>query len=102
MSQDVQSVEPRIRTSLELACQCQNTRNILRGRAEILSLPRDAVLAQIDRVASEYLDLTDEWEFRRLLEVYKELDKHLLRELVSRGLQSANSEIREAACDFED
>ena len=75
-------------------------RAITRGRKEILALPRDRVLEAIECLAEETLLLSDEWEYRRLLELYRKLDERLLQRLVARGLTSADAEIREAAEDF--
>jgi hypothetical protein len=85
---------------LELACQSQHTGNIERGRKALLRLPRDWVLQHIERVAEPLLQLNDEWEYRRLLEVYEHLDKELVQKLVYRGLTSQNPEIRETAADY--
>jgi len=92
--------EHDLREALGRACQAQNTAVITQGRREILALPRDAVLQSIERIAADSLPLDDEWEFRRLLEVYEQLDRGLLRRLVETGLMSSNAEIKEAAEDF--
>lgn len=92
--------ENDLRAALGRACQAQNAAVITQGRSEILALPRDAVLQSIERLAAESLPLDDEWEFRRLLEVYEQLDAELLRRLVETGLASSNPEIKEAAEDF--
>ena len=92
--------ENDLRAALGLACQAQNTAIIIHGRHKILALPRDAVLQSIERIAADSLPLNDEWEFRRLLEVYEQLDPELLQRLVETGLASSNAEIKEAADDF--
>jgi len=89
-----------LRAALGRACQAQNVSVITQGRREILSMPRDEILASIERVAADSLPLGDEWEFRRLLELYEQLDAGLLRRLVERGLRSENAEVREAAEDL--
>ena len=94
------SFELDLREALGRACQAQNTAVITQGRREILALPRDAVLQSIERVAADSLPLDDEWEFRRLLEVYEQLDRGLLRRLVEVGLASSNAAINDAAEDF--
>lgn len=92
--------ERDLRETLGRACQAQNTAVITQGRREILALPRDAVLQSIERVAADSLPLDDEWEFRRLLEIYEQLDRGLLHRLVETGLVSSNSEIKEASEDY--
>jgi hypothetical protein len=94
------SFNDELRAALGRACQAQNVSVIERGRREILTLPRDEVLRDIERVAADTLLFDDEWEFRRLLEVYEQLDSELLRRLVETGLRSGNTEVREAAQAF--
>ncbi len=77
---------------LELACQSQNMRNIELGRT--------ALLDRIEAVAEPLLELGDEWEYRRLGEVYLELDQELVRGLIARGRDSQDEGIKEAAEDF--
>ena len=62
-------------------------------------MPRDQVLRDIERVAADCLSPDEEWEFRRLLEVYEELDRGLLLRLIEIGLASENAGVREAAED---
>lgn len=87
---------------LELACQAQNARNIVLGRTAILGVPRVWLLANIERYAEPLLQLQDEWEYRRLGELYTQLDDALLERLVIRGLSSQDEGIRQAAHDFGD
>jgi hypothetical protein len=97
---DAQS-EQVLRKLLERGCCAQNARNVILGGEVILQLPREWVLERIHRVAKRVLNLTgDDWEFRRLLEVYEKLDRGLLQTLVAAGLKSDNEGIREAAEDF--
>jgi hypothetical protein len=91
--------EQVITAILRRGCQSQNTRNITLGRDAALELPRAWLLARIERVAQQTLNLDDEWEYRRLLEMCEPLDKELFHRLVKRGLDSANAEIREAMTD---
>jgi hypothetical protein len=88
-----------LRYLLELACQAQNARNIVLGRAAILALPHDWLLANLEGYAEPLLQLEDEWEYRRLAELYEPLDDQLLRRLVVRGMASSDAGIREAAED---
>ncbi len=54
--------------AIQLACRPQNTHRIIAGRQQVLAMPRAWVLQSIEKVATESLDLTDHWEYRRLLE----------------------------------
>lgn len=84
---------------LEFACQCQNMLNIELGRAGLLSLPQYWLLQNIKKVMPRVLNLDDEWEYRRLLEVLWKIDKGLVREFTIQGLYSGNAEVRETARD---
>lgn len=86
---------------LELACQAQNVQNITLGRKAILSLPREWLLCYIERYAEPLLQLEDEWEYRRLGEIYEQLEHDLARRLALRGLASRDGGIREAARDLQ-
>ena len=81
---------------LELSCQCQNIRNITLGRMALWALPGQWLLERIELVAEPLIRLNDDWEYRRLLEVYWRLDKSLVKKLALQGLDNPNPEIREA------
>ena len=87
---------------LELACQSQNVLNIELGRKALLALPRMWLLAHIEEDAEPLVQLNDEWEYRRLLEVYSKLDSTLTRKLAMRGIDNSDIGIREACKDFLD
>jgi len=98
----VPTLEPQTRDAvmgylLELACQCQNITNISLGRMALLALPRDWLVQHIKRYAEPLLELEDEWEYRRLLEVYQQLDDDLVHRLALRGLTSPDGDIQETA-----
>jgi hypothetical protein len=97
------TAEPSLDTlhsAIQFACQPQNASRIVRGRQQVLALPRSWVLAHIERVAAAALDLSDDWEYRRLLELAALLDAGLLQRLVQFGLASSDHEVPEAAQDF--
>ncbi len=80
---------------IELACQCQNIRNIELGRAGIWMLPKKWVLEYIEKVAEPMLQQGDEWEYLRLIEVYWHIDRSLVKRLAMRCLDCDDSEIQE-------
>ena len=90
-------VDDALRCALSFACQAQHVSNIQLGRAAVLALPRAPVLERIVDAARATLDLGDELEVRRFLEVLRILDARLLRHFASEQLASPNREIREAA-----
>lgn len=69
-------------------------------RDAILSLPREWVLANIERVAEPLLEKGGYEEYRRLLELYIQLDKELARRLALRATNQQDEDIREAGIDF--
>src|SRR2546423_3450706 len=85
---------------LRLACQPTNPADIVSGRKAIYDLPRDWVLASIELNATKLLDLNDDWEFRRFLELCSTLDRELTLRVASRSAGHENREIRDAAEDF--
>lgn len=86
--------------ALGCACEAQNMRNITLGREALLEFPRSWLLARIEVIAEETLNLTDEWEYRRFVELCLLLDDELSRRQIAKGLASPNPEIREAARDY--
>lgn len=85
---------------LSLACQASNSANIQLGRNGLASIPRNWLLSNIEREAQLLLDMDDEWEYRRLAEVYFELDVNLSKKLARLGQESKNEEVVEAATDL--
>jgi hypothetical protein len=85
---------------LELACQSQNELNLELGRKALVALPRRWLLAYIEEDAEPLIQLNDEWEYRRLLELYSMLGDMLVRKLALRGIDNSDIGIREACRDF--
>jgi hypothetical protein len=85
---------------LEYACKAQNTGMILSARKAIAEIPSSWLELNLSQVAEEYLDIQDEWEFRRLLELLRFSCPNLLRHFLEVGRASSNPEVREAADDF--
>lgn len=86
---------------LGLACQAQHMEPIRLGRVAIGAIPRDWLLPRVMTVAKRCLDLEDEWDVRRLLELCRELSDPLFVEVVSRALRSRNPDVVEAAREFQ-
>lgn len=69
-------------------------------RKAILSLPKNWLLANIEKSAEPLLqDGTDE-EYRRLLELYIDIDRKLAQRLAQRAVQHDDPDIREVGEDF--
>lgn len=70
-------------------------------RKVILSLPKTWLLANIEKRTEPLLqDGTDE-EYRRLLELYIDIDRELTQRLAIRALQQDDPDIREVGEDFQ-
>lgn len=65
-----------LQAAIQLACQPQNGQRIVAGRQQVLAMPRAWVLQTIERVAAECLDLTDDWQYRRLMELAGDIDSN--------------------------
>jgi hypothetical protein len=85
---------------LELACQSQNALTIELGRKVLMALPRIWLLEHIEIAAEPLVQLNDEWEYRRLLELYSLLDTMLVRQLALRGINNPDTGIKEASRSF--
>lgn len=74
--------------------------DIVLCREIILSLPKDWVLANIEKSAEPLLLSGTYEEYRRLLELFIQLDRDLTYRLATRALQNTDVDIREAGEDF--
>ena len=64
-------------------------------------MPREWVIANVDRAVEAALDLTDYWDYRRLLEMLIIIKAHdSFNRYIANGLASTDYDIREAAEDF--
>jgi len=85
---------------LDYACQCQHIGNITIGRCALARIPQLPLTELLPACVEEVLDLEDEWEYRRLLELLVHLDSSLLSDYIRIGLGSPSPDIREAATEF--
>jgi len=85
---------------LKLACQSQDSEALQMGGQGIRALRRAWVLERIEAVSEAVLDLSNDYEYRRLLELAETLDDDLLKNLVKRGQESNDEELRETAEGF--
>jgi hypothetical protein len=86
--------------TLELACQSQRDEHIVRGRRLIGEYIASKGVETVETHAFDHLSLDDDWEFRRLAEIYWEHSPEALDRLIDFGLRSENPEVVEAANDF--
>jgi len=83
-----------------LACEPSYVPTILRSRHLILEIPRGWLSQHIETVAEPLLSSSDEWIYRRLLELYAQIDQSVTLRLAKRAAAHPNSEIREAGAEF--
>jgi hypothetical protein len=69
-------------------------------RNVIKSLPRKWVVENIEEVADSYLTNNDYEPYRRLLELFFEIDENITQRLANKASASTNFDIREAGEDF--
>jgi spore cortex formation protein SpoVR/YcgB (stage V sporulation) len=95
-------IDGNLAMALELACQCQRVEHIVRGRRLVGEYIVQLGVETVEKHAHTCLDLEDEWEYRRLGEIFVEHSPPALERHIAGGLRSANPEVREAATDFEE
>ena len=69
-------------------------------RELIKTLPKEWVISNIERLAEPLLVNGTYDEYRRLLELYLEIDTELTKRLAKKAIQSKDFDIREAGEDF--
>lgn len=85
---------------LSWACQSQNLIPITLGRKYLTMLPKEWVIDRIKEVATSVLDLNDDWEYRRFLELSEMISIDLLRWSHEKGMGSDNPDVLEAYNDY--
>lgn len=85
---------------LEYACLGQNFAPIELGRNKIKEIQKEWLYDNLLRISRKCIDFSDEWEYRRLVELVVEVVPELKDELLKIGENSENLEIREVVEDF--
>jgi len=93
-------IDRALSCALLFACLSTHDRAITLGRELLAEVDPAWLIARIERIADTQIDFEDEWDYRRLLELYQSLDAGLLAKIVSRGLISGRPDLVEAAEDF--
>ena len=70
-------------------------------RKAILSLPKNWLLANIEKSAELLLQNGTDEEYRRLLELYLDIDRELVKRLAQRAVEHDDPDIREVGEDFQ-
>ncbi len=97
-----ETVKAVLNILLEWACQAQNFANIELGRKGISEISSRLLKTYLLECAESCLDLSDEWEYRRFLEVVELASPDLMEAALALGEKSENAEVRETAAEFRD
>jgi hypothetical protein len=89
-----------VHTLLEQACASQHIGRILSARTALLSLPRVWLSRLLPDAIRDVVTLDHEWEYRRLIELLKDLDGPLFEAYVDYGIATGEGDIYEAATDL--
>ena len=85
---------------LEWACYGQNEAGIMLGRRKISEIPIEWLELNLVCVVKNYFDYSDDWNYRRLLEVVVENVPMLKEEILFLNENSDNQDILEIIFDF--
>ena len=94
---DPQLADQALGLLLEHACKAQNVGVISWAVTALLNVPARWLEIHMLQAAEKYLDLSDEWEYRRLFELNFLLCPNQLSHFIQLGLVSSNPEVRELA-----
>ena len=89
-------------TLLSWACCGQNTLPITIARECLTQFPAEWVSQRIRQTYTRFIDIADDWEYRRLLEVCELISRDLLRWAVALNEASTNPDIAEAVNDYKE
>lgn len=82
------------------ACQATHTAAIVAGRTAIAKIPAEWLEPNLLKAVKTRLNLHDDWEFQRLLELLKEVRPSMIGKFVTAGFSSPDFDVREAAVDW--
>lgn len=82
------------------ACKPQNDSSIMVARNRLSKFPTEWAGEKIKKTATSFIDISDYWEYRRLLELSESISKDLLKWVLSLGENSNDFDICEAVDDF--
>jgi hypothetical protein len=89
-----------VNTLLKQACESQHMGHILSARKALLTMPRVWLSGVLPDAIRDVVVLDDEWEYRRLIELLKDLNPPLFDSYINYGIATGDGEIYEAAADL--
>lgn len=96
----ITTAEQALRILLESSCLGQNCVPIQLGRNKLKEVNKFWLQKHLIRVASSCINFSDEWEYRRLVELVIEVIPELKDEILRIGVDSENEDVREVVYDF--
>jgi hypothetical protein len=96
----VEQLQKLLPDLVQLACEPSYVPTIEQARQAILALPRRWTIEHIVTAAEPLLLSSDDWVYRRLLELYALLDRELTLKFARRAAEHEHPEIREAGTEF--
>ncbi len=96
----IQTIHEVLKCLVQFACCSQNTAPISLARKLMGQIPEACLNEHLYPVILESLDLSDEWEYRRGLELLREVGPVKLDDLIAVGRESMDEDIRGTAEDF--
>lgn len=87
---------------ISMACEAQHIANIEIGRRALVAIPLVWLSDRLHQIADRTLNLADDWECRRLIELYSLFDNSLAERFAKSCVSSSDTEIAEAGQDFLD
>ena len=82
------------------ACASTNIMPITLGRNCLKQFPVEWVSPKIKQTVFRFININDDWDYRRLLELCKLISTDLLKWAITLGANSTNPDIIEAVDDF--
>ncbi|MCM1091028.1 MAG: hypothetical protein NC092_00700 [Butyrivibrio sp.] len=86
---------------IEQSCQGQNIAGIELGRRKVDEIDKTWLKKYFIEVASTCIDYSDEWEYRRLVELVDLMVPELMQEILELGSHSENEEVLEVVEEYQ-
>lgn len=85
---------------LQWACYGQNESGILFGREQIATIPKKWLQEHLLTVVKNYFEYTDDWNYRRLLELVSKQVPELMEDVLLINSDTNNPDLLEVIDDF--
>ena len=97
---DIEVSQKVLTILLEWACYSQNEASIKLGRNKISEIPKDWLSSHLLNIVTCSFDYSDDWNYRRLLELVVELLPDNKAEFIELNWGTANVDLKEVIDDF--